>query len=170
MFEKECSLQEIRNSIVPDPSSLSDLPADIVITELNRAIAQTLGFERVGDYSRAHGEAARKTHKRRMTESGWTAARKAALERDGYKCVISGRMEDLHVHHIDGNSLNNQLNNLITLHKSYHTIAAHSRNSETKKGHLRKIEYAQYLRSHGYPNTKMIHCSHCGGRRVVARK
>lgn len=170
MFEQGCRLQEIRDAIVPDLSNWSELPSNIVQAEFNKAIALTLGYENLYDYEKAHLEVWAKVRRRRKIESGWTEARKAALERDGYKCVITGRTENLQVHHIDGNSLNNQLDNLITLHRSYHTIAAHSRNRETKKGHLRTIEYAKYLRSHGYPNTKLIHCSHCGRRRVVARK
>ena len=170
MFEQECSLKEMRTAVVPNLSAVSELPSNIVSAELNRAIALTLGFESVNGFVRAHGDAARKTHRRKMIESGWTGARKAALERDGYKCVITGRTDNLQVHHIDSNSLNNELSNLITLHRSYHVGAAHSRNVETKKGHFRMIEYAQYLRFHGYPNTILKHCSHCGRRHVIPKK
>lgn len=53
---------------------------------------------------------------------GWTRRLKNDVKkRDGYKCVKCGMVVDgLHVHHIDGDKFNNDMDNLITLCPSCH--------------------------------------------------
>lgn len=50
----------------------------------------------------------------------WKSIRKRIIRRDGGVCVLCGAKEKLHVHHIDRNKDNIQLDNLITLCKSCH--------------------------------------------------
>jgi 5-methylcytosine-specific restriction endonuclease McrA len=53
----------------------------------------------------------------------WKAARAAAQQRDGYRCVLTNRKTKLEVHHKDGNPLNNDLANLETLCVGHHREA-----------------------------------------------
>ena len=53
----------------------------------------------------------------------WKAARAAAQQRDGYRCVLTNRKTKLEVHHKDGNPLNNDLANLETLCVRHHREA-----------------------------------------------
>lgn len=170
MFELGCTFEQIRNAIVPDLSKWTEMPPNIVRTELNRAIALTLGFQSISEYAEAHGKMAMKVHRKRRDESGWPEARRAALQRDGHKCVISGRTTNLEVHHIDGDSCNNQLDNLITLHRDYHQGIAHTRSRLNGMDRLRMTEYIQYLQSHGYPNTELTYCEHCRRYHATARR
>jgi len=56
---------------------------------------------------------------------GWKEIRSAVLERDGSECTVCGGGEDLHIHHIDHDPTNDDLENLITLcgicHARVHT-------------------------------------------------
>ncbi len=51
---------------------------------------------------------------------GWKKARKPVLERDGHCCVVCGRTEELHIHHIDGDNTNDRPENLVTLCEHCH--------------------------------------------------
>jgi hypothetical protein len=59
----------------------------------------------------------------RLFQPGWSAIRKAALERDGHTCVICGfNGGRMNVHHVEpfGLVLKHELNNLVTLCTSCH--------------------------------------------------
>lgn len=52
---------------------------------------------------------------------GFTVKLKREIKtRDGNKCQRYGKTTDLDVHHIDGDRLNNESKNLITICKEYH--------------------------------------------------
>ena len=60
---------------------------------------------------------------RKGTTGAWRAARKQALDRDGHRCTSCFAPESiakLEVHHIDGNWMNNRLENLATLCEDCH--------------------------------------------------
>lgn len=70
----------------------------------------------------------------RQHERNFGGLRDAALERDGYACVLCGTKEQLVVHHLDGNgrgsqSVQNTLENLQTLCR-----ACHQRVHKPRKG------------------------------------
>lgn len=55
--------------------------------------------------------------------SNWTKVLKNKIkERDGYKCQNCRTMDDLVVHHIDNDKHNNDIDNLVTLCRSCHTL------------------------------------------------
>jgi len=53
--------------------------------------------------------------------------RKLALNHFGHKCRLCGKEEKLCVHHIDGNRLNNQLNNLMVICYDCHWAVHHKK-------------------------------------------
>ena len=61
--------------------------------------------------------------------TGWRWIRKKVKERDKYTCQMCGRKNFLHIHHKDGNRLNNKLINLITYCRSCH-LSQHGKNFE----------------------------------------
>ena len=63
------------------------------------------------------------------------------LERDDYMCVMCGSVKKLNIHHIDKNSKNNSIRNLVTLCHKCHMFA-HTRNiSMEQKYSLRITKY-----------------------------
>lgn len=75
----------------------------------------------------------------------WKSARTGVLERDGNSCVICERREGLHIHHIDRDTTNDDISNLVTLCNFCHARAHH----ELRKagGADRVISVIGYYRS-----------------------
>lgn len=68
----------------------------------------------------------RRPRRRARGTAAWKAARAAAQRRDGFRCVrcgLTNRRTKLEVHHIDGDTTNNALENLITLCVRHHREA-----------------------------------------------
>lgn len=67
----------------------------------------------------------------------WRTARKAALNRDGFACILCGSSEPLEVHHIDGTTRNDELDNLATLcipcHRKVHAGAVNVNGSSNRE-------------------------------------
>ena len=56
-----------------------------------------------------------------MNSNGWYGTlRQTVLERDNHKCSKCGAVDDLVVHHVDGNDRNNKLGNLVTICNACH--------------------------------------------------
>ena len=65
----------------------------------------------------------RRPRRRARGTYAWKTARAAAQRRDGFRCQqcgLSNRRAVLQVHHIDGNSQNHDLSNLVTLCHACH--------------------------------------------------
>lgn len=97
--------------------------------------------------------------------SGFPKARKMALERDGHKCVATGATLGLEVHHIDGDCTNNELHNLVTIHKKIHRMITGT-GADPKTRGVKAI--LKWLRSNGYDNARITSercsCWICKGR------
>lgn len=112
--------------------------------------------------------AARKAQRRALRDkTGFPQARKAALVRDGRRCVVTGAGSPLEVHHIDGNPSNNDLANLVTLAKEVHASITHvtlrsprSAASERKHDRRRRMAtgFIAHLHLHGYPTASLSAC------------
>jgi hypothetical protein len=92
-------------------------------TLADRIILRVLECKDWDDYNRKRRNLhARRRYQKRKEEGTLRnkAAIKAALERDGHKCVISGAKKGISVHHIDGDRINDRLDNLVTLSKEIH--------------------------------------------------
>lgn len=85
---------------------------------------EVLGFDDWSDYRREYD----RLQQRERRENGFTRKRKRRIkERDDRQCVLCLSEASLHVHHIDGDSSNNEPENLVTLCERCHT-AFHSNN------------------------------------------
>ena len=68
----------------------------------------------------------RRPRRRARGTAAWKQARAAAQRRDGFRgvrCGLNNRKTKLEVHHIDGDTTNNALENLITLCVRHHREA-----------------------------------------------
>ena len=90
----------LRPCIHPDCAALVESPA-------NRCEAHRVEDRR--------GRQARGLTGQRGSTRRWRKIRRRALERDGYRCVKCNRPYPLEVDHIDGDSTNDDLENLQTL-------------------------------------------------------
>lgn len=56
-----------------------------------------------------------------LSSPKWKALRQQVLARDNNKCVVSGRTDNLHIHHISYKNLGDELlSDLVTLHADVH--------------------------------------------------
>ena len=56
-----------------------------------------------------------------LSSPKWKALRQQVLARDNHKCVVSGRTDNLHIHHISYENLGDELlSDLVTLHADVH--------------------------------------------------
>jgi 5-methylcytosine-specific restriction endonuclease McrA len=80
----------------------------------------------------------------------WKSIRTIILARDGYRCIVCDASTGLHIHHIDGDSTNDNQGNLITLcnfcHAKAHSEFKHKGGPERV---LHVINYYQVKRG-GY--------------------
>lgn len=72
----------------------------------------------------------------------WKSVRNLVLERDGHKCVICSVGDGLHVHHVDRDTTNDDLSNLVTLCNGCHARAhAELHMPDGSEQVMRVIEY-----------------------------
>ena len=83
-----------------------------------RAVWQSQRMARASNTNWRHGKDPNRYQKGNGPK--FRAARKAALTRDKNCCVTCGAPKDLHGHHIDGDSTNNVLSNVVTLCATCH--------------------------------------------------
>lgn len=142
----------------------------------NHIILRVLDCETWDDYHRKRRNLRARRRYRKRKEEGTLvdkAVLKAAMERDGHRCVITGSDKRLNVHHIDGDRNNNALDNLVTLSKGVHQAihngarACHEdslmyweRRTPQYVAKLNKrmdylSRYAEYLRSSGYSEARI---------------
>jgi 5-methylcytosine-specific restriction endonuclease McrA len=67
-----------------------------------------------------HGGRGPNGYKPTYSSAAWKRARAAARERDGDACVVCGSTEFIAVHHLNGNSNDMRLENLVTLCRRHH--------------------------------------------------
>ena len=102
----------------------------ITLSKIHKALANyiillVLAWGNWDDYNRKRRNLKARLRYQKRKEDGTLADKasiKAAMKRDGHKCVITGSDEKLAVHHIDGNRSNNNLDNLVTLSKVVHQV------------------------------------------------
>ena len=140
-------------------------------TLADRIILRVLECKDWDDYHRKRRNLHARQRYQKKKEDGTLrdkTAMKAALERDGHKCVITGSEKGIQVHHIDGDRTNNRLDNLVTLSKKIHqtihngarayaeddSIYWNQRNPQYIMGLDRRMElmekYVAYLKRVGY--------------------
>jgi len=139
-----------------------------IMTFMNSYILDAWGCEGK-DFNRKR----KSVRSRLRRESGFPKARALALERDGRKCVITGRTDNLEVHHINGNYKHNLLENLVTLNGMVHRAVSSKidpyshytwwpgMEEKMKSRFEYGKKYVKYLRETGYPEASMIWCKGC---------
>lgn len=85
----------------------------------------------------------RRQHRRRRKAEGSTGARGSTrqwrelrvkvLRRDGYACTYCGSSEDLEIHHMDGDSSNNNLYNLVSVCRRHHQELSERQAADKRK-------------------------------------
>ena len=115
-------------------------------------IINILGYESWEEYDKGIRRIRGRNRYAILKEAGWYKARKKTLERDNYKCVITGNSDNIEVHHIDGNVINNNLENLVTLWQEVHVSVTHGANlSFLKENRIKHIcDYLDYLHKNEY--------------------
>ncbi len=89
---------------------------------IDNIILRVLGLRTKDEFKRQRHNLLARNRYRRTRETGFFEGKKAALERDGHRCVVTGEIENLTIHHIDGNESNNNLVNLVTVSRKVQTI------------------------------------------------
>lgn len=136
-------------------------PAD---WELRRMIKEKLlaelGFDDFGEFTSKRAKiVAQQKH-----VPGERKAKKQALARDSHKCQVTAATDDIDVHHIDMDRTNNELWNLITLHRRVHrSIHRYARGLVTVDPGERGwneledcVRYVGCLRQKRYPEAEVI--------------
>lgn len=72
----------------------------------------------------------------RTSLSSWRKTRLQRLEIDKHKCTVCGSNKLLHVHHIDGNTHNDHIDNLVTICNSCH-VRKHWKDGDYKSNFLK---------------------------------
>lgn len=67
-----------------------------------------------------------------------TSYRKKCIDRHGHKCAVCGFEDVIHVHHIDENRDNNNIDNLIPLCPNHHYLIHKKNNKELKNIVIKK--------------------------------
>ncbi|MDF1537670.1 MAG: HNH endonuclease signature motif containing protein [Candidatus Thorarchaeota archaeon] len=174
LFEQEFRLDEIRRGAFPEIFEITSKSEFYYQREIvNQIIYEVLECKDGADFKRIRNNLRKRNQHRRKRESGYFEARKAALERDGNKCVVTGLEENLQIHHIDGDDTNNKLENLITVCRDIQMVIHNGARGlstdimrywkSTRPSYAETVqqridcltEYAIHLRKRGYPNATM---------------
>jgi len=118
-------------------------------------VYECLGIDNYNEYLKLR----QKIHSRIYSRENelFRKIRLKVLERDNHRCVLSGETKELHIHHIDGNHRNNNINNLITLsHEAYTIIHNNTRKLTQSKMKL----YKQLCKKQGYDVRRVKVFSH----------
>jgi len=116
MFENVHTLDEIRRLVFLEQED--DRPRDEAIYQrrlINNIILKVLGLKSKEEFKNARHKLVARNHYRKLRETGFFEGKKAALERDGHRCVVTGETKNLTIHHIDGDEDYNDLHNLVTV-------------------------------------------------------
>ena len=129
---------------------------------LNIKIYEILKIKNYEEFSELY-----KKHRYKRRKDIPQSIKEEVMKRDNFQCRISYEKINLHIHHIDGNPLNNDVDNLILLskkcHKAIHTAIIIGYSNKKLKNYDEiisiKNKYIKYLNQHGYPNAKIINDS-----------